>query len=124
MHKGSYVLTNFGAMSSRGRQVWAVRGVWVAGEIRFNLRCGAVQEDADEPMVFAQVWFALKTKCRTVLSTSQAGGECNGCMDTAGRVALPAAFEHADIDNLALLIGNHSLSSLYRPPLMSECYRS
>ncbi|KAI9569726.1 cyclin-domain-containing protein [Boletus coccyginus] len=27
-------------------------------------------------------------------------------MDTAGRVALPAAFEHADIDNLALLIAD------------------
>jgi hypothetical protein len=35
---------------------------WVAGQIRFHLRCGAVQEDAVEPMVFAQVWFALKTQ--------------------------------------------------------------
>ena len=95
----------------------------VADKIRFNLRCGTVQEG--KPTVFAQVWFALKTQSgRQVLSTSQDGGECNGCMDTAGRVALPAAFEHADIDNLALLIGNHSLSLLYLPPLtlMSKCH--
>lgn len=75
--------------------------------------------------VFVRAWRALKKPGEANTSYPQAildGGECNGCMDTAGRVALPPAFEHADIDNLALLIGNHSLSSLYPPRLMSKCH--
>jgi len=73
---------------------------------RFKLRRYTVQ-DSEPYLVLCGLWRCSNQNAGLCTASIERGYcECNGCMDSSGRVALPSAFEDANIDNLALLIGN------------------